>query len=327
MAVSHMYTILTMNIKKLLILIISFSLISASGVFADNIRKFQVISSEGDAYVINEDIEELNPGDQIKPGDTIKVSPNGVITLIMDNNEENIVRVGPSSDLFFKSTEPVEIEMLYGDIFSKLHALPKGEKYSVQTPLGVASVRGSIFQVEHRDQTLVSNFDKSLVTFESFDENLDVIDQTTIEQHFSIIRENIHDQYKEPIRIKPAKIELANNVSLIHNLESPYNASRNFDNSDKDQTNSKFEQRSAFESRRNIGNSDHSGKQGESEERGNSDNKSDSNDNGNSDERSVFEDKDSSGKSEDRGNSEQRGNSGKSSRDDYDKNEKKVKSK
>lgn len=135
--------------------------------------------------------------------------------LTMDNNKENIVRVGPSSDIHFKSTKPVELEMLYGDIFSKLHALPNGEKYSVQTPLGLASVRGSIYQVVHRNITQVFNFDESLVTFESFDENSKVTGKTTISKHLSLTRANIRTKHKPLVRISPQQIEWADSITLF----------------------------------------------------------------------------------------------------------------
>ncbi|MFT5207224.1 MAG: hypothetical protein ACI9CF_000973 [Candidatus Omnitrophota bacterium] len=182
-------------------------------------RKFQVVSTQGQVYIINEDqAEELALGSEIKPADSIKVSPKSSISLIMDNNKENIVRIRPSSDLHFKSTKPVEIEMLYGDIFSKLHALRKGEKCSAQPPLGVASVRGSIFQVEHRDQTLVSNFDKSLVTFESFDAEFNVSDNVEITQFLSISKENIASEPTQSQRISLQKLVLAEGISSHSNL-------------------------------------------------------------------------------------------------------------
>ncbi len=108
--------------------------------------------------------------------------------------------------------------MLYGDIFSKLHALPKGEKYSVQTPLGVASVRGSIFQVEHRDQTLVSNFDKSLVTFESFDEEFNISNTIQITQFLSISKSSITSTPTQPKRISLEKLALAEKINSLTNL-------------------------------------------------------------------------------------------------------------
>ncbi len=75
-----------------LLLTLFYSYLSPSTAHADNTRQFQVVSTQGQVYIVNEDdVEQLATGSEIKAGDSIKVSPKSSVLLMMDNNKENMV--------------------------------------------------------------------------------------------------------------------------------------------------------------------------------------------------------------------------------------------
>jgi hypothetical protein len=117
---------------------------------------------------------ELKQGDRVAAGDVLVVAEGAVLDLAFDPEWENASRVTGYARITARSVDPVRLEMEQGDIFSRLRALPPGSSFEVQTPLAIATARGTEYRVVHGDgATTVTNDspDGSLVYVYKLDEN------------------------------------------------------------------------------------------------------------------------------------------------------------
>ena len=145
----------------------------------------EVMTVAGTAYVVSEDAGQrlLNPGDLVKVGDRIEVAETSHVDIAFDKEWNNIARVGEKSTADIRSVYPTGIGLSEGDIFAKLHNLPKGTTFEVQTPIAVAAVRGSEYWTEHRDgATRVLNFSPSPVEVFALSDKGDLIGRTIVQQ-------------------------------------------------------------------------------------------------------------------------------------------------
>ena len=124
----------------------------------------EVMTLEGSSVLVSGGItKSLKVGDLLKAGDTIEVR-SGYLDLAYDKEWKNITRVLQKSKVKIHSIHPTQIGMERGGILAKLHRLPKGSTFEVQTPTATAAVRGSEYFTEYREGvTRVMNFSPSPV--------------------------------------------------------------------------------------------------------------------------------------------------------------------
>src|SRR3989338_8405609 len=124
----------------------------------------EVMTLEGSSVLISGGVtKSLKVGDLLKAGDTIEVR-SGYLDLAYDKEWKNITRVLQKSKVKIHSIYPTQIGMERGGILAKLHRLPKGSTFDVQTPTATAAVRGSEYFTEYLEGvTRVMNFSPSPV--------------------------------------------------------------------------------------------------------------------------------------------------------------------
>jgi len=144
----------------------------------------EVMNIEGSATRTNETAQQepLQEGDRLQPGDVIEVFEDSIIDLAYDKRWENVTRIGPHAKVTIQSLNPTHLSMKYGKIFAQLNALPKDETFEIKTPLAIAAVRGSAYEVTHAGgQTTVTNHSDSPVTVYFLDENGNITGSTTLQ--------------------------------------------------------------------------------------------------------------------------------------------------
>ena len=120
-------------------------------------REAVVAEIENDAIFRAESEGDFVPaeaGSTIKPGGALQTSENGRVRLDL-NPEGTIVRIAPNSA--FTLPELVEVDgepkSTINLFFGKIFVLLNGGSLDVQTPSGVASVRGSVMSVSFDPET------------------------------------------------------------------------------------------------------------------------------------------------------------------------------
>lgn len=121
----------------------------------------EVMTLKGSAFVTSSDSirKPLKEGDLLKVGDVVEVDPASQLDVAYDKEWNNITRIWENSKVTIKSILPTGLKLDDGDIFAKLHQLPKGTTFEIQTPTAVAAVRGTEFM------TSVDNGVTSVVSF------------------------------------------------------------------------------------------------------------------------------------------------------------------
>lgn len=112
----------------------------------------------------------LKEGDLLKEGDTVIVPKGSQVSLGFDKEWKNVTLIQEDSKVEILSVHPTGLRLEKGDLIVKLDRLPNGSSFELQTPVALAAVRGSLFQVSHRNGgTITTNFDESQVYLFSLD--------------------------------------------------------------------------------------------------------------------------------------------------------------
>ncbi len=118
----------------------------------------EVVALEGEASV--------SVGDAVKAGDTIETKADSSVELALDGDFQNIVRIDGDSRVKVESIYPSKFYIEEGDVYARLDALPKGSTFELQSPTAVATVRGTVYRLKHRDGTSeVFNFSGDVEVF------------------------------------------------------------------------------------------------------------------------------------------------------------------
>ena len=109
----------------------------------------RVIKMEGRAQLrrLSNDYfnEEVRPGLPIKNGDAIKVNEKG-FCIIMYVDDKSVVKIRENTQFEFLDTQNTRtIELKYGTILNSVNSLKNIKTFRVQTPVSVASVKGTEF--------------------------------------------------------------------------------------------------------------------------------------------------------------------------------------
>ncbi len=124
------------------------------GVFAaDQPSHCEVVNVSGDVQLVRkgEPVAALKQGMFVLKGDTLVVGKASSADLAFDEAWQNTARLSENTRVNMTSLEPVRLNMVSGDIYSKLDALVKGTSYEVKTPTAVATVRGTKFRTTHQN--------------------------------------------------------------------------------------------------------------------------------------------------------------------------------
>ncbi len=149
-----------------------FSLCFASPVMADDTasssgkeNQCEVMKIDGSGYLIKSGTRSaLKEKMVLQAGDTLEVDKGSSVDLAYDREWKNVSRISENSRVKINEINPTKLVMIEGDIYAKLHALPKGSSFEVKTPTAVGAVRGSEYQTVYRNGvTNVYNFSNSQV--------------------------------------------------------------------------------------------------------------------------------------------------------------------
>ncbi len=133
----------------------------------------EVMEVHGEVYLHNKNIghHPLKQGDILKPGDTVEVTKDAQAHLAYDQEWNNVTTIEENSKMEIRSIYPTNLFIEKGAVLAKLNKLPKGTSFQLSTPVNVAAVRGSIYELVYRGETAeVYNFSSSPVEVFGFDE-------------------------------------------------------------------------------------------------------------------------------------------------------------
>jgi len=122
---------------------------------------FEVISVSS-AWVTRKDNSvksSLKVGDALYRGDKIDVGYNHNLQLSMNEDRTNVLHVKGPTSMIVARTKNVSIELKNGQIFSLLDDLEAGRDFKIKTPLAIASVRGTHYQVRHNDFSQIFTYE------------------------------------------------------------------------------------------------------------------------------------------------------------------------
>lgn len=135
---------------------------------ASSVQKVEVYKLEGRALITKSgtpEEKELKIGDEIEAGDRIFTEEGASISVSFDEDRLNTVTIPSGSEAVFTSLDPVSIRLKNGSVFSSVDGLAEGSTWEIATPVAVAAVRGTEFEVEYSE----SSGDFSTATYD--DEN------------------------------------------------------------------------------------------------------------------------------------------------------------
>ena len=132
-------------VRKLLILITAFSIapILNANVIA------RLVKVEGQVYIkrlgMNTFSETARAGSAIVNGDEIKVGDTGFAAAIYID-DRSVVKIKNNSKFSFMDSKNTRtIDLQYGTLLNKINKTDKGKAFRIQTPVSVASVKGTEF--------------------------------------------------------------------------------------------------------------------------------------------------------------------------------------
>ncbi len=116
---------------------------------------------------------DIQQGMMILKGDKLVVSKASSADLAFDPQWQNVAHLNENTRVVVRYLNPTRLEMVSGDIYSKLDSLPKGSSFEVVTPTAIASVRGTKFRTTHEKgtTTVYNDSETSLVYVYRLDEN------------------------------------------------------------------------------------------------------------------------------------------------------------
>lgn len=96
----------------------------------------------------------------IREGDRIKTAPNSTVDILYDHFYQNSARISANTVAVFESIEPTRLNLIAGELFNLLDAMPEGGSYEVSAPTAVAAIRGTHFSFRF---DAASNFETTSV--------------------------------------------------------------------------------------------------------------------------------------------------------------------
>ena len=154
----------------------------------------EVMAVKGHVTLSNQRAQDqpLEAGDLLQIGDIVRTFEDSRADLAFDKAWLNVTRIGPHTKVTLESLSPTNLKLEHGNIFARLKALPKKETFEIKTPLAIAVVRGSVYEVTHEGgQTTVTNHGDSPVTVYFLDENGNITGSVVLEAGESTTLEGI----------------------------------------------------------------------------------------------------------------------------------------
>jgi len=106
----------------------------------------EIISVSGsvEAYSADEGKYETAEEDMfLYAGDWIRTGSDSYAELVFDEDGRNVVRVESNTYAVFRLGQREKIELISGELFSRIDQLPPGSTFEVKTPTAVTGVRGT----------------------------------------------------------------------------------------------------------------------------------------------------------------------------------------
>ncbi len=208
----------------------------------------QIVNVSGTVKVLktgSADWADATKGMILEVGDKILTGPESFIEVAYDDHFMNLARIDQNTKAEFKSIEPTDLRLEDGSIFSALDGL-EGQGYQVSTPVAVAAVRGTHFDVDYQASTKSLNLavipdtkpHESIVELKN-DQGVAMLIQEGLETDLS------QGQASEPKPVDPARLEEAKNKlgemtkDLDPSLRKPDEGAKNLEGKDSDQNSEK----------------------------------------------------------------------------------------
>lgn len=124
----------------------------AASVESDKDEKAMVYEVEGEVLITKKGSpteKKLKVDDEIEAGDSVYTKKGASISISFDDEKLNTVKIPADSEAIFTSIEPTTIELKDGSIFNAFDGLAEGSTWKIVTPVAVAAVRGTQFEVEY----------------------------------------------------------------------------------------------------------------------------------------------------------------------------------
>ena len=161
------------KLSSSLVLSLAAAVLTAGPVLAEDEPAAEVLSLEGNAYCTKDTgfRRGLAEGDLIRAGDYLELTDGAQAQIGFDKDWKNAMTVEGGTKVLVASIYPMSLKMTEGGVFAKLDQLPEGSSFEVRTPVLVASVRGSEYQVTYREgEAEVINYSDSTVYVYARDE-------------------------------------------------------------------------------------------------------------------------------------------------------------
>ncbi len=131
----------------------------------------RIISLKGEAVYLPEGGEDWEPAaveQELSSGDTVRTLEESWVQLRFIGGHSS--RLGPESSIQIDSIDDdILLDLIMGEVLSKVSELPEDGKFEISSPQAVTAVRGTSFSVsvnEQDDETLVRVFEGSVFTRE-----------------------------------------------------------------------------------------------------------------------------------------------------------------
>ncbi len=165
----------------------------------------QVYRVEGSVKILKSstaDWKAAEKGMRIGVGDQILTGPDSSVEIAYDDRFLNIARIAAGTKAEFESIEPTIVRLEDGSIFSALDGL-KGSSYQVATPVAVAAVRGTHFEVNFEAATQKFN----AAVLPDTREHISAVEITNAQGLSLLIKEGSEADLKDNVASEPRPIE------------------------------------------------------------------------------------------------------------------------
>ena len=126
----------------------------------------KVISYSGNVDIFKTDSVDAvgcAAGMKFKTGDRIKTGAEAYVEMAFDRKSDSIVRVEENSNVVLMLKGNDKIELIDGEILTRLQNMPKGTIFQVRTPSAVCGARGTGWGTKAKGgETTVSSFESTV---------------------------------------------------------------------------------------------------------------------------------------------------------------------
>lgn len=178
----------------------------------------QIFRVQGSVKILKAGSADWIPAEKsmrIAVGDQILTGPDSYLEIAYDDRFLNIARIDAGTKAEFQSIEPTIVRLEDGSIFSALDGL-KGSSYQVATPVAVAAVRGTHFEVNY--EAMTQKFDAAV--FPDVREHISAVEISNDQGLSLLIKEGTEADLAGGVASEPRPIEPEKILAIQEKLEA-----------------------------------------------------------------------------------------------------------